>query len=88
MHEYGWAPDDVDRLARGTAVGHLLECAGQFCGGYYADPGRKDVPDLAQSRFPFADVDAEGAPTLGKVDGHWGTYHSRDGDRATPLRSD
>ncbi|HET7032650.1 MAG TPA: acyclic terpene utilization AtuA family protein, partial [Casimicrobiaceae bacterium] len=26
MHEYGWAANDFDRLARGTAVGHLLEC--------------------------------------------------------------
>ena len=58
MHEYGWAADDVDRLARGTAVGHLLECAGQLCGGYFADPGRKDIPDMAHLGFPFADVDA------------------------------
>jgi hypothetical protein len=71
-HEYGWALDDVDRLARGTAVGHLLECAGQLCGGYFADPGRKDVPDLAHLGFPFADVDADGNATLGKVDGTGG----------------
>jgi hypothetical protein len=72
MHEYGWAPDDVDRLARGTAVGHLLECAGQLCGGYFADPGRKDIPDMANLGFPFADVDAQGDATLGKVAGTGG----------------
>ncbi len=71
-HEFGWAADDVDRMARGTAVGHLLECAGQLTGGYYADPGRKDVPGLAQLGFPFADVDADGHATLGKVDGTGG----------------
>ena len=72
MHEYGWAPDDVDRLARGTAVGHLLECAGQLCGGYFADPGRKDIPDMAHLGFPFADVDADGNAMLGKVAGTGG----------------
>jgi acyclic terpene utilization AtuA family protein len=72
VHEYGWAPDDVERLARATAVGHLLECAGQLCGGYYADPGRKDVPDMAHLGFPFADVDSGGEATLGKVAGTGG----------------
>ncbi|WP_198417759.1 acyclic terpene utilization AtuA family protein [Cryobacterium sp. TMT1-66-1] len=35
-----------DRAARGTAVGHLLECARQLTGGYYADPVTKPVPNL------------------------------------------
>ena len=58
--QFGWRLDDWARLGRGTAVGHLLECAGQLTGGYFADPGRKDVPDLANLGFPFAEVDAEG----------------------------
>jgi len=53
-------------------VGHLLECAGQLCGGYFADPGRKDIPGLATLGFPFADVDANGDATLGKVAGTGG----------------
>jgi hypothetical protein len=72
MHEFGWKPADVDRLARGTAVGHLLECAGQLCGGYFADPGRKDIPGMANLGFPYADVDETGDATLGKVDGTGG----------------
>jgi hypothetical protein len=72
MHEYGWPLDDFDRLARGTSIGHLLECAGQLCGGYYAEPGRKDVPDMAHLGFPFADVDRDGNATVGKVDGTGG----------------
>jgi len=72
MHELGWKRDDLDLLARGTAVGHLLECAGQLCGGYYADPGRKDVPDMANLGFPFADVTRDGDATLGKVAGTGG----------------
>jgi hypothetical protein len=72
MHEFGWSAGDVDRLARGTAVGHLLECAGQLSGGYFADPGRKEVPDMANLGFPFADVDEEGNAVLGKVAGTGG----------------
>ena len=69
---HGWSLDDFDRLARGTCVGHLLECAGQLTGGYFADPGRKDVPNIAWLGFPFADVDSSGNATLGKVDGTGG----------------
>jgi hypothetical protein len=72
MHHFGWKPHDLDRLARGTAVGHLLECAGQLCGGYFADPGRKDIPGMAYLGFPFADVDADGIATLSKIDGSGG----------------
>ncbi|MCO6763640.1 DUF1446 domain-containing protein, partial [Streptomyces sp. EL5] len=51
VHEFGWAADDWERRGRGTLVGHLLECAGQVTGGYFADPGFKDVPDLARLGF-------------------------------------
>ena len=69
---YGWSPDDFGRLARGTSVGHLLECAGQLCGGYFAEPGRKDIPDMAHLGFPYADVDADGNAVLSKVAGTGG----------------
>ncbi len=72
IHEFGWAMDDWERLGRGTVVGHLLECAGQVTGGYFADPGIKDVPDLARLGFPFADVSDDGSAVLGKVDGSGG----------------
>jgi hypothetical protein len=71
-HEFGWSLDDAERFARGTVVGHLLECGGQLTGGYYADPGKKDVPDMAHLGFPFADVDADGNATLSKVAGTGG----------------
>jgi hypothetical protein len=72
IHEFGWAMDDWELLGRGTLIGHLLECAGQVTGGYFADPGVKDVPDLVRLGFPFADVTADGAATLGKVAGSGG----------------
>jgi hypothetical protein len=71
-HHFGWRPDELDRLARATVVGHLLECAGQVSGGYFADPGIKDVPDIAHLGFPFADVDEDGSAELGKVEGTGG----------------
>ena len=71
-HEFGWAIDDTERFGRGTVVGHLLECAGQLTGGYYADPGKKDVPNMAWLGFPFADVDANGNATFSKVEGTGG----------------
>jgi hypothetical protein len=72
MHEFGWRADDWPRLGAGTIVGHLLECAGQVTGGYFADPGRKDVPDLARLGFPIADVRTDGTAIITKVDGSGG----------------
>ncbi|MGF6127084.1 hypothetical protein QF019_002293 [Pseudomonas frederiksbergensis] len=72
MFEFGWAADDWSLLGRGTLVGHLLECAGQISGGYFAEPGFKDVPDLARLGFPLAEVDATGRAVISKVAGSGG----------------
>ena len=68
VHEFGWSMDDVDLLGKGTCVGHLLECAGQLTGGYFADPGPKDVQGLATLGFPYADVGADGSATVAKLE--------------------
>jgi hypothetical protein len=72
MHHHAWAADDWRLMARGTAIGHLLECAGQLTGGYFAEPGRKEVPDLARLGFPFADVWPDGRAVFGKPPGTGG----------------
>ncbi len=72
MHTFGWAADDWTRLGKGVLVGHLLECAGQITGGYFADPGFKDVRDLAHLGFPIAEVDASGDAVITKVAGSGG----------------
>jgi hypothetical protein len=72
VFEFGWAQDDWVRLGRGTLIGHLLECAGQITGGYFADPGFKDVPDLARLGFPLAEVNEEGRAVISKVAGSGG----------------
>jgi len=72
IHEFGWAMDDWHRLGRGTLVGHLLECAGQITGGYFADPGYKDVPGLARLGFPIGEIDEDGNVVISKVAGSGG----------------
>ena len=77
LAHFGWATNDWDRLARATMAGHLLECGAQVSGGYYADPGFKDVPGLARLGYPIAEIDADGhcvitkpAGTGGRIDVH------------------
>ncbi len=72
LHIYNWAKDDWHRLARGTIAGHLLECGAQVSGAYFADPGFKDVPDLANVGFPIAEIDGQGNVTIGKPAGTGG----------------
>ncbi|WP_323794782.1 acyclic terpene utilization AtuA family protein [Nisaea sp.] len=68
IHEFGWTEEDWDALAAGTLAGHLLECGAQVTGAYFADPGFKDVPDLAHVGFPIATISREGAIRVGKAD--------------------
>ena len=72
VHEFGWSLEDWDRLGQGTVVGHLLECAGQITGGYFADPGYKDVDGLARLGFPIGEVNEDGTLTVTKVAGSGG----------------
>ncbi len=68
LHVHQWPTDDWDRLAQGTLAGHLLECGGQVTGAYFADPGFKEVPNLAEVGFPIAEIDATGDLVISKAD--------------------
>jgi len=72
IHAFGWAMDDWNLLGQGTVAGHLLECAGQVTGGYFADPGYKDVADLARLGFPIGEVGEDGGLVITKVAGSGG----------------
>lgn len=67
IHHFGWDYEDWDRLAVGSTAGHLLECGAQVTGGYYYDPGYKDVPDPANIGFPIAEVYADGRLIITKA---------------------
>lgn len=72
VHAFGWSMEDWDLMGKGTVVGHLLECAGQITGGYFADPGVKDVAGLARLGFPIAEVTENGTAVITKVAGSGG----------------
>jgi hypothetical protein len=73
IHEFGWSMTDWDKLGVGTLVGHMLECAGQVSGGYFADPGYKDVKDLHNLGFPIGEVSASGDFVISKLPGTGGS---------------
>jgi hypothetical protein len=76
-YAFGWAEDDWQSLGAGTLVGHLMECAAQITGGYFADPGYKDVPDLARVGFPIAEVAADGSAVITKLEDAGGLVSER-----------
>ena len=72
VYEFKWGMEDYKKLGKGTLVGHLLECAGQVTGGYYSDPGKKDVFEPWNLGFPIAVVDEAGDTIITKVEGTGG----------------
>ena len=71
-YEFGWSFSDWPRLGQATLIGHVLECAGQVTGGYFADPGFKTVPGLARLGFPLAEIGEDGSAIITKVEGSGG----------------
>lgn len=72
VYEFGWDLNNYDLLGKGTLIGHLLECGGQATGGYYAEPGKKDVDKLWELGFPIAEVSENGEFIMTKVEGSGG----------------
>lgn len=67
---FGWTA--ADELACGIVAGHLLECGGQATGGYFADPGVKEVPGLDRLGFPIAEVASDRSIRITKPPGTGG----------------
>jgi hypothetical protein len=72
MAHLGWKADDLDAMACGVLGGHLLECGGQATGGYFAEPGLKDVPGLDHIGFPIAEIRDDRSITITKPPGSGG----------------
>ncbi|WPB57342.1 acyclic terpene utilization AtuA family protein [Xylophilus sp. GOD-11R] len=72
MFEFGWDPMDHEKVGAGNAIGHLMECGAQVTGGYFSDPGFKDVPEPWNFGFPIAEVEPDGTVVITKVEGTGG----------------
>jgi hypothetical protein len=79
VHSLGWTLDgvtdarDLDRLAQGLTVGHLLECSGQGSGGNFGSQGAwQAIPDLAHIGYPIAEVYEDGSALITKAPGTGG----------------
>jgi hypothetical protein len=79
VHEFGWALEDatpgtdLNRLAQGLVVGHLLECSGQGSGGNFGSlQAWRDIPDLSHIGYPIAEVHADGVAIITKAPGTGG----------------
>lgn len=70
INEFGWGPEDHDRLAGGSLAGHIVECGPQASGGNFTD--WRDVPDPADIGYPIAEVTETGDFTVTKPEGTGG----------------
>ncbi|HET6797234.1 MAG TPA: acyclic terpene utilization AtuA family protein [Gemmatimonadales bacterium] len=69
FYEFGWRPDDWDKVAAGTVAGHIIECGAQCSGGNLLKDWRS-VKDLANPGFPIVEASADGSFVVTK---HGGT---------------
>ncbi|MFN3496254.1 MAG: acyclic terpene utilization AtuA family protein, partial [Hydrogenophaga sp.] len=79
VHGLGWtlqgarSETDLNRLAQGLTVGHLLECSGQGSGGNFGSQGAwQAIPDLAHIGYPIAEVWEDGSAVITKAPGTGG----------------
>lgn len=65
MHEFGWAPDDWNKMAAGTIAGHIIECGAQCSGGNCQYEWRS-IPNLANVGFPIVEAAPDGSFVITK----------------------
>jgi hypothetical protein len=68
-HEFGWGPEEWDKLAAGIIAGHIIECGAQCSGGNCLYDWR-NIPDLANIGYPIVEARADGTFSVTK---HAGT---------------
>ena len=71
IHEFGWQPEEYDRLAAGTLAGHILECGAQSTGGNFTD-WRDVVSGWSDMGYPIAECEPSGRFSIVKPEGTGG----------------
>src|SRR5258708_4995344 len=69
IHEFGWKPDDWNRLSAGTIAGHSIECGAQSTGGN-CQVDWETIPHLEDIGYPIVEAEPDGSFCLTK---HAGT---------------
>ena len=70
IYEFGWKPDEYDKLASGTIAGHIIECGAQCTGGIYTD--WRQVDNMALLGYPIVEADESGDFVVTKHEGTGG----------------
>jgi hypothetical protein len=75
IHNFGWGPEDWDKLAAGTIAGHIVECGAQ-CSGGNCQVDWQTIPDLANVGYPIVEAEPDGSFVITKHPGTGGRVHS------------
>ena len=77
MAALGWSRDDPGQMSTGVLAGHLLECGAHATGGYFAEPGLKEVPGIDAIGYPIGEIKKDLSITItkppatgGRIDRH------------------
>jgi hypothetical protein len=71
FHEFGWSPEDWDKVAAGTVAGHIIECGAQASGGNLLK-GWRSVKGMADPGFPIVEASPDGTFVVTKHPGTGG----------------
>ena len=70
IHAFHWSPQDFDKMAAGSLVGHLIECSLQVTGAVFTD--WRKVPDWSSPGYPIAECKADGSAVITLTEGSGG----------------